>query len=137
MILQEFYIGNHDWKFCVYYDVRTAGDLDDVYEKLIHSGMSKSKATEAVKTLSRYDSGYTHTDFHRHLTLMFMGKTKSAEQMYDSIQHETKHAVEHISEYYNIDPSSEESAYLQGEIARKMFPAAAIVICPQCNRHDH
>lgn len=39
----------------------------------------------------------------------------------------------HISEFFGVNPKSEESAYLQGEIARQMFPAAAMVVCPKCN----
>ena len=45
---------------------------------------------------------------------------------------ELKHAVEHISEYYDVCPRGEEAAYLQGEIARNMFAAAAFVVCPMC-----
>jgi hypothetical protein len=53
--------------------------------------------------------------------------------MYDTIQHELKHVVEHISEHYNVDSRSERAAYLQGEIARQMFPAAAMCVCPHCH----
>lgn len=70
-----------------------------------------------------------------HLSLAFISKATSAEEMYDTIQHELKHLTEHIGEYYGLDPKGEKSAYLQGELGRQMFPAAAIVICPNC-RHS-
>ena len=38
-----------------------------------------------------------------------------------------------ISGYYGIDPKSEDAAYLQGEIAKKLFPAVAIAVCPKCH----
>lgn len=44
-----------------------------------------------------------------------------------------KHAVEHISSYYGVDPKSETAAYLQGEIARNLFPAVAMAVCPRCH----
>lgn len=34
---------------------------------------------------------------------------------------------------YGVDPKSETAAYLQGEIAKKMFPAVAIAVCPKCH----
>lgn len=57
----------------------------------------------------------------------------SPEELYDTITHETKHVVEHISSFYDVDPKSEEAAYLQGEISKKMFPAVAMAVCPKCH----
>ena len=50
--------------------------------------------------------------------------------------YETKHAVEHISSYYDVDPKSEQAAYLQGEISKKLFPAVAIAVCPKCHNKE-
>lgn len=36
-----------------------------------------------------------------------------------------------MSEYYGVNPKSEEAAYLAGEIGRLLFPAAAYVLCPE------
>lgn len=87
-----------------------------------------------IAMYDEWNKGYTFTNFGDHLTVSFVSKTTSPEQMYDSIQHETKHITDHICEYYGIEPTGEESAYLQGEIAKQMFPAAALVVCPKC--HD-
>ena len=64
---------------------------------------------------------------------MFASETTSAEEMFDTITHELKHVVEHISGYYGVDPKSETAAYLQGEIARNLFPAVAMAVCPTCH----
>lgn len=61
---------------------------------------------------------------------------KIAAEMFDSIVHELKHLVEHISNYYGLDPKEELAAYLQGEVGRQMFPAAALVMCPHCGGED-
>ena len=37
-----------------------------------------------------------------------------------------------IGGFYGVDPKSEEAAYLQGEMSRKMFPAVALAVCPKC-----
>lgn len=39
--------------------------------------------------------------------------------------------TEHISDAYDVDSKSETSAYLQGEISRKMYEAVALTICPK------
>lgn len=134
MITQGFSIGNRDWYVMVSYDIRSERDLREVRKTLLASGCPRYKTDEAVWVLSMWNKGYTFTNFGDHLTVSFVSKTTSPEQMYDSIQHETKHITDHICEYYGVEPTGEESAYLQGEIARQMFPAAALVVCSKC--HD-
>ena len=56
--------------------------------------------------------------------------------MYDSVAHEKKHAVEHISNYYGVDPKSEQAAYLQGELSKQLFPAIALAVCPKCSHSE-
>lgn len=79
--------------------------------------------------LSQKDKGYTYTNYDRHITIMAVGKASSPEQLFDSIEHEVKHVTEHIGEYYGVNPKSEESAYLQGEIGRLLFTATSLVLC--------
>ena len=112
------------------YDVRSRHDLREVRKTLLSAGCPSYMVDEACLVLSMWNKGYTFTNFRDHLTVSFISKATSNEQMYDTISHEQKHIVEHISEYYGVEPKSEEAAYLQGEIGRQMFPAAAIVICP-------
>lgn len=131
MVTQGFSIGDRDWYVMVSYDIRTRHDLREVRKTLLSAGCPSYKADEACWVLSMWNKGYTFTNFRDHLTVSFMSKATSHGQMYDTISHERKHIVEHISEYYGVDPRSEESAYLQGEVARQMFPAAALVICPK------
>lgn len=91
------------------------------------------KAQEVCMTLSQPNTGYTYTNYDGHYTLMFVSRATSDAQMYDTIDHEKKHVVEHISDYYGVDPKGEEAAYLAGEIGRLLFPAVAYVLCPRCS----
>lgn len=133
MVTQGFSIGDRNWYVMVYYDIRTERDLREVRKALLASGCPKYKTEEALLVLSMWNKGYTFTNFKDHLTVSFMSKATSAEQMYDTIQHEARHIADHIGEYYGVEERGETSAYLQGEIARQMFPAAAMVVCPKCN----
>lgn len=134
MIKQGFHIGNRKWWVMVYYDVRTPEDLRKVEGALMASGYSPEKIKMAIENISGWNGGYTLTDFNNHTSIIVIGKTTSAEEMFDSIVHEMKHLAEHVGEYYGVDSREELSAYLQGEVGRKMWPAAAMVLCPKCNK---
>ena len=132
MIRQGFHIGRRDWWVMAFYGVGER-NLSEVYETLLAAGCEDWRAQRACMELSRKNAGYTYTRFNDHLTLLFVSQTTSAEQLFDSVVHELKHLTEHIGEYYGLNPKGETSAYLQGEIARLMFPAVALAVCPKCN----
>lgn len=131
MVKQGFHIGSRDWWVMAYYDVREQ-NLNEVREVLLAGGCPMENVEAACNNLAGLNAGYTFTNYDERLSVMLMGRATSAEQMFDSIVHELKHLVEHVSDYYGLDPKEELSAYLQGEVGRKMFPAASMVICPRC-----
>lgn len=137
MVQTGFYLGNRDWWIMATLDISDTEDLREVYEALLSVGCQDYKARKICMELSRPNSGYTLTDYDGRYSLMFVSKTTSVEQMYDTIDHEKKHVVEHVSSYYHVDPKSEEAAYLAGELGRLLFPAVALVVCPKCNHHDY
>ena len=133
MIEQGFSIGQRDWWVMVYYDVRTPSDMQKVEGALVASGCPYDNVMEAMTNLDGWNRGYTFTDFDQRVSILIIGKADSAEQMFDSNVHEMKHLAEHVGEYYGVDSREELSAYLQGEVGRKMWPAAAMVLCPHCH----
>ena len=137
MVQTGFYLGKRDWWITASLNVATTDDLNAMYESLLSVGCPDWKARKACMNLSRYDNGYTYTNYDDRCSLIFASKTTSAEQMFDTILHEIKHLVEHVSSYYGLDPKEELSAYLQGEVGRQLFPAASIVICPKCNHESY
>ena len=132
MITTGFFIGKRDWWIMANLDIKEK-NLGEVYHALMASGCPDDEARHACMVLSRKNNGYTFTSPEGQFTLLFASETTSADEMFDTITHEIKHAVEHISSYYDVDPKSEEAAYLQGEISRCMFPAVALVVCPRCH----
>lgn len=134
MVKQGFYVGRRKWYVMVYYDVATADDLREVEETLFAAACPSKTVAEAMSVLSDDNSGMTFTNFADHLSVVFISRATSPEQMYDTIQHELRHVTSHVCEYYGVDPAGERSAYLQGEIGRQMFPAASIVVCPRCKK---
>lgn len=133
MVEQGFYIGNRNWQVTVFYDVQTPEDLNKVGGYLYSVGCPDEWVKDAMEVMSKPNQGYTFTIPPSHQTVMLMGHATSPEQMFDTILHEVKHLAEHVGEYYGLDPKSELSAYLQGEVGRQMWPAAAMVLCPKCH----
>lgn len=133
MIRQGFSIGSRDWWIMAYYDV-VINDIDLVAGDLIASGADRKTVDEFTEVLSGVDCGFTFTNTKEHVTVICVGKASSYEELFSTITHEIKHATEHIGGYYGVDPNSEESAYLQGEIAKKMYKAVVMSICPRCGK---
>lgn len=130
MIRQGFSIGDRDWYIMAYYDVDMYKDLDDILDVLIASGQKPAYAQRVCNELMWEDTGYTYSSYGSHLSIVIVSKATSSKEMFNTINHEIKHIVEHIGAYYDIDSMSEESAYLQGEISKNMYEAVALSICP-------
>lgn len=133
MIQTGFWIGERDWWIMATIGIKGERDLNEVYQALMACGSPDVEAQKACMVLSRRNCGYTFTDVDGGYTLMFASETDSPEEMFDTLVHELKHIVEHISSHYGLNPKSEEAAYLQGEIAKKLFPAVALAVCPKCH----
>lgn len=134
MIKQGFYIGDEAWWMMCYYDVCGEGDLREIEGVLMSAGDTDERIAKAMRVLSGTNCGYAYSNFSLRTTVIATSRTTSPEELFVSIVHEIKHATEHIGEYYNVNPKGEESAYLQGEIGRNMYKAAALLLCPKCNK---
>ena len=117
-----------------YYNIGI-NDVDSVAGDLIASGADRKTVEEFTEVLSGVDCGFTFTNTREHVTVICIGRASSYEELFSTITHEIKHATEHIGGYYGVDPNSEESAYLQGEIAKNMYKAVAMCICPKCGEN--
>lgn len=134
MIEQGFYIGQRDWWVMVFYNARTEEELRKVNGALMSAGCPDKMIAEALANMEGWNSGYTFSNMKSRTSVLVIGKATSAAQMFDSIVHEMKHLSEHVSEYYGVNPQEELAAYLQGEVGRNMWPAAAMVLCPKCHK---
>ena len=112
MVKQGFSLRSRDWYVMVYYGVWPK-DLSEIRETLMAGGCPPVRADSACRNLSGWNTGYTFTNYDEHLSLLVMSRATSAAEMFDSIVHELKHLVEHISNYYGLDPKEELAAYLQ------------------------
>ena len=97
MIRQGFSVGDKRWYVMGYYDVKTENDFEEVRIALLSSGCDEGLVEDAVENLRLKDSGFTFTNKKEKNSIIFVSESTSPEQAYDTIQHELKHGVEHIS----------------------------------------
>lgn len=81
--------------------------------------------------LGEKNSGFTHTDFTKKLSIVAIGEADSKKQFLNTIVHEAKHVQSHICRYYDIEEDGEDAAYLIGYIVMKMFDVFKPLLC-QC-----
>lgn len=133
MIVQDFHIMRYRWSVRAYYAVTTYR-TDDILKDFSEAGCKGIQLKRAYNSLKRnaLDTGITYSNFMRRETVMVISLTSSPAEFLNSWEHEKKHLARHIEQAYGIDPYSEEAAYLEGEIAQKMFPVASKFLCERC-----
>lgn len=96
--------------------------------------MSRFDYTVAEDNLlsGRVNEGLCYSNYRNHASVLVISGTSSPEQFMNSLIHEIRHLERHIEQAYNIDPYSEEAAYLAGHIGEMMFPVAKQFVCEHC-----
>ena len=127
----EFYhIGDDDWGLLLVYDYDYR-DFDRILSMLRAFGLPEHRVQADMSVLSKPDTGMTLTIPSDLMSVLLIGEATSDEEWFDTLIHELKHVVDHISEFYRVEPSSEPAAYLQGEIGRQLFPMIMRKMCKQ------
>ena len=135
MIVQDIYIPGCGWHVRIYYAVTTywSGRIISDMECV---GCRGGHLQRAYRSLTKGDlnTGITYSNLRSGETVMVISLTSTPEEFLNSWEHEKKHLARHIEQAYGIDPYSEEAAYLEGDIAQKMFPVASKFLCGHCRK---
>ena len=81
-----------------------------------------------MQILSTYNSGMTVSSDDLRMSAMFIGKSSSMSQFWNTIAHECSHLVDAISSYYNVGCSTEDRAYLQGFIFQRIVEEIGVPV---------
>ena len=135
MIVSDYYIKRYGWRFRVYYAVTTYW-AREIMEDLASIGCRGRQLMRAKSSLLSGDlnTGITYSNLDDRESVMVISLTSSPEEFLNSWEHEKKHLARHVEQAFGIDPYSEEAAYLEGEIAQKMFRVARKFICEHCKK---
>lgn len=135
MIRQRIYIDNYDIIVHAYY-ATTQYYVEEILDRLYDIGCRGVKLRKAERNLSsgELNTGLTcYSPRHRE-AVMVVALTSSAAEFFNSLMHELSHLTAYIAKDDGLSFTGEDIAYLEGELARDMFPAVQPLLC-DCCRH--
>lgn len=134
---QQFYIERYGWRVTVWYLDGTDGSkAEAILDSMVRAGCrgSKLRKAEELLTSGRYNTGLTFSNPESRESVMVIGKSSSAMQCANTMIHERCHLQMQICKNCNIEPLSEEAAYLAGDIGGLMYKFAHVLLCEGCRR---
>lgn len=133
MRIQLVYLDKYDWLIKVFYLIEDP-DIEGILDELDSIDCEPEAFYKAAEMLEeeKLNQGFTYTDYDKHVTIMVIGETSSADEFFNTFIHEVGHAAEHIATYYDIKSYSEELQYLTGDIAFQMFQESKDLMCDEC-----
>ena len=80
--------------------------------------ISNSNADWVLDVYDKINYGFTNSFYDKRISVVFIGKQENKSEFYSTFTHELKHVQSHICEYYEVNESGEEAAYLIGYLAK-------------------
>lgn len=108
------------WAIIFAYNI-SPDDVDEVRAWLDALGASRHDLAHVGAVLERENTGFTFSDSELKMSVMCIGHASDVPQWFDTLDHEIDHAQTAILDYYNVESGSEEAAYLQGYIMRRII----------------
>ena len=135
LLAQEFYLYDYYWNVKVFYVVDSI-PIDYVLNELEKIGCDEKDLLAANLVLNNgtNNKGLTYSNLKERESIIVIGETSCPAEFQHTFDHEKIHLAMHIGKYFNIDPYSEELAYLVGDIGLEMFPIAKKFLCEHCRK---
>lgn len=108
------------WAFVFAYDIGE-DDVEEVGDWLEALGASRREIAHAIDVIIGTNKGFTYSNTDLRMSVICVSHASSREQWWDTLVHEIHHIVNTIINYYGVDYESEEAAYLQGYVMRKII----------------
>ena len=110
------------WAFIFAYNIGEE-NLDEVGEWIEALGAKPLEIRRTKKLLRRLNKGFTFSSSSLKMSVLIVGDATSLEQWWDTLSHEIDHLQDAIMEYYDVEPGTEDAAWLQGYIMRLIVKA--------------
>lgn len=128
MFAQYIQIHKYNWNVLVYYNV-SYEDFAEIEDSLKQIECPKDYMNKAFRVIDgSKNTGFTFSNSDYKMSIVCIADTTSASQFVSTSVHEAKHVQSHICQYYDIDESGEEAAYLIGYLVHRMYKMVAKVI---------
>ena len=135
LLAQEFYLDKYSWNVKAFYVVDSI-PIDYIIKELENIGCARTQLDKIIDNLTtgRDNHGITFSNTVDNESIIVIGETSCPAEFQHTFDHEKLHLAMHIAKSYNIDPYSEELAYLVGEIGLNMFQIAKKFLCEHCRK---
>lgn len=135
MIRQRIYLDNYDILVHAYY-ATTQYYVEEILDRLYEIGCRGDNLSRAEENLAlgELNTGLTYYSPRHREAVMVVALTSSAAEFFNSLMHELSHLTAYIAKDNGLSFTGEEIAYLEGDLAREIFPAVRKLFC-DCCRH--
>lgn len=135
MIRQNIYLANNDILVHAYY-ATTQYYVDEILYRLNEIGCRGTNLRKAEQNLSsgKLNTGLTYYSPRHREAVMVVALTSSASEFFNSLMHELSHLTAYIAKDDGLSFTGEDIAYLEGDLAKVIFPAVRKLLC-DCCRH--
>lgn len=114
------------WGIILIYDFDVDYDFDEIYAIMQSFGLNDKNIRKSLDILDTYNSGMCVSKYDLKMSVVFIGKTTSKSEFWDTISHELFHVEQAILEYYGTDWDGEPAAYLAGYLLKRVVEEIAI-----------
>lgn len=135
MIRQTIYLDNYDILVHAYY-ATTQYYVEEILDRLYEIGCRGENLSRAEENLAsgELNTGLTYYSPRHREAVMVVALTNSTAEFFNSLMHELSHLTAYIAKDDGLSFTGEDIAYLEGDLAREIFPAVRKLLC-DCCRH--
>ena len=135
MIRQRIYIDDYDIIVHAYY-ATTQYYAEEILSKLHDVGCHGYNLIRARKNLisGALNTGLTYYSPQLREAVMVIALTSSAKEFFDGLMHELSHLTAYIAKDNALPFTGEAIAYLEGDLAKEIFPKVQPLLCDCCRR---
>lgn len=122
MIRHDTYIRKYDWDVTLFYNAKPR-DTSYIMRVLHRNGLDAADYYSAQRLLNsgRPNEGLTYNNPRRRRSVVVIGHVSDVWELISTIEHEGRHLIQGICNAYNINPNSEEAAYIEGSIFKQIL----------------
>lgn len=133
MIHVDLYISKYDWLVHCFFAVNHYF-TNSIVESARRTGASDTVLHDIRNKLheGKLNGGITYSNYDKRESVLVTEITSSAAEFLNSFVHETAHLATHIALADGISLEGEEVCYIQGDVARALYPTCSQLLCNRC-----
>lgn len=127
---RTFYMNSLEWTVEVYC-LKPSFDPTPILSALREYSPKDKDMLVASRLMRSGDKnwGFTFSSYRQRASLMVIGPAENQAEYFDTIVHETYHLAKHIAQCDDLDPFSEDVAYIAGDMVKMIYGSFRNMVC--------